>query len=84
MIAQRWDPARRRYSAYELPYGASMYETDMDRVISCARCGMHVTFGSCYTSRQIHNGAGFGFAVCPECYAEEWREEEAAHGGGKA
>lgn len=84
MMAQRWDPARRAYSEYGLPAGASCYEADMGAVVSCARCGARVAYGDCYTSRQIHTGAGFGYAVCPACYQEEWREEAIAHGGGKA
>ena len=41
-----------------------------------------VTFGSCYTSKEIHTAGGFGYAVCGECYAterikeEEWRKKQ--------
>jgi hypothetical protein len=44
--------------------------------------GKKVTFGSCYTSKEIHTPGGFGYAVCGECYAterikeEEWRKKQ--------
>lgn len=46
----------------------------MDEVVNCARCGKKIKYGDCYTSKQIHNDFGFGYAVCPECYEKEWKE----------
>lgn len=34
----------------------------------CPNCGKKVTFGSCYTSKEIHTPHGFGYAVCENCY----------------
>lgn len=77
-MMQRWNPARKAYEPYHVPdsWKVSAYEDDMDKVISCARCGRDVTYGDCYTSRQIHTEHGFGYMVCDECYEKEWREEK--------
>jgi hypothetical protein len=77
-MAQKWNFKTHEYEPYNLPNGASTFETDMNRVIYCAQCGNPVSFGMCYTSRQIHTIHGFGYAVCPKCYEKEWAEEKAA------
>lgn len=75
-MAMKWNFKTRKYEPYELPKGATLYESDMDAEVSCAQCGRSLTFGKGYTSRQIHNNGGMGFCVCGNCYAEEWEEEK--------
>ncbi len=77
--ALKWDFEKREYFPVEIPDGSSLFEKDMDEVVSCAECGQPVTFGECYTSRTIHSPYGFGYAVCPECHEKEWEEEEKAN-----
>jgi hypothetical protein len=46
----------------------------MGAIVNCACCGKRLPFGECYTSREIHTGLGFGYAVCGDCYfhKESW------------
>ena len=71
MMAKIWNPVTREYAPYQLPDGASVYESDMGAVVSCAVCGREIAFGECYTSLQVHDGVGFGYAVCPQCHDAE-------------
>ncbi|MFQ6793822.1 MAG: hypothetical protein ACLRT4_13770 [Thomasclavelia sp.] len=61
---------------YELPQGASLYEKDMEKIVACAECGKKIRYGNSYTSRRIQNLVGFGYAVCGECYAKEWKDND--------
>lgn len=73
--AGKWNYEKQKYEPYELPEGACLYSDDLDAVISCARCGKKITYGSGYTSRQIHTPHGLGYAVCMDCYDKEMEEE---------
>ena len=70
MLLQRWSEAERRYMPYVVPSGwhVSTYEADMDALVNCCQCGRKLTFGECYTSMQVQTRAGFGYAVCGDCY----------------
>lgn len=48
------------------------YSNDMDEIVACAACGKPLKFGDAYTSRKIQSNAGFGFAVCEDCYEKEF------------
>ena len=48
------------------------YASDMDTVVACAACGKSLKFGDAYTSRKILSNAGFGYAVCKDCYEKEF------------
>lgn len=72
--AHRYIDKESRYVDYELPEGASAYEWDMDKEISCCWCGRKVAYGDCYTSRHIHTQSGFGYAECEQCYYGEHNE----------
>ena len=58
-------------------------EADMDAPVECAQCGRTLPFGETFTSLEVHElGAGFGYAVCGECHAQErWRRIEHARVG---
>ena len=77
---------RRKYSSKDfglksIPYGVpddwnvKNYSDDMDEIVNCPHCGKEVTFGSCYTSKEIHTPHGFGYAVCDKCYNMERTRE---------
>ncbi len=73
---KKWNLEKRQYEPYIPPPGyVTLYEGDMDQRCNCASCGKEITFGSGYTSLQIHNDFGLGYAVCESCYATELQEE---------
>lgn len=72
--AIRWVPRQREYRDWRVPDGASVSAADFSTVVDCAECGCEVVFGESYCSRLIHNELGFGYAVCPRCYEDEFRE----------
>ena len=74
---QKWNPKTREYEEYKIPshWNTPLYTDNMNEVVNCARCGKELTYGQCYTSKQIHNHVGLGYGVCEECYRKEWKEE---------
>lgn len=72
--AIRWVPGQCEYRDWRVPDGASVSAADFSIVVDCAECGCEVVFGESYCSRLIHNELGFGYAVCPRCYEDEFRE----------
>jgi len=64
----RWNYETQEYDAYGVPddWNVKSYSDDMDEIINCPHCGNEVTYGSCYTSREIH-------------YKEECTRENAWH-----
>lgn len=72
--AIRWVPGQRENRDWHVPEGASVSAADFSIVVDCAECGCEVVFGESYCSRLIHNELGFGYAVCPRCYEDEFRE----------
>lgn len=76
MILQKWNWDKREYEDCEIPddWNCKVYSEDMDEIVNCAHCGKKIRFGDCYTSMEIHNKAGWGYAVCKDCYAEEWEK----------
>lgn len=73
MIVGKWNYEKQDYEPYVIPeeWNTPLYSDDMSEIVNCARCGKEVTFGSCYTSREIHSRVGFGFPVCEECFERE-------------
>lgn len=82
----RWNYDKQAYELYMIPstWSVKSYSNDMDEIVNCACCGRPMTYGSCYTSKEIHTPHGFGYAVCGDCYfgervrEEEWRKREQA------
>ena len=77
---QKWNFNTREYEPYNVPadWNCKTYSADMDEIVNCPHCGRQVTFGECYTSRQIHTEYGTGYAVCESCYEDEWKAERSA------
>lgn len=73
MTLERWNWKTRKYENYDVPdsWCVKTFVPDLDTVVDCASCGTGVPFGLCYTSLEIHNAVGFGYAVCAECYEKE-------------
>lgn len=69
-IALKW--TGEEYVNYDLPDGASRYEKNMEKEISCCCCGKRVKYGECYTSRTILDDIGIGYAECEDCYKDNW------------
>ena len=78
MKLKKWNYKSKKYDDYEVPddWKCKTYSNDMEEVVNCPHCGMAITFGSGYTSREIHTEFGFGYTVCPECYKAEWEREK--------
>ena len=79
--AQKWDYKGREYRPYKIPddWFCVLDHPDLNAVINCASCGRPLPFGDGYTSRSIHNAAGFGYAVCEECMIREIAAERVAY-----
>ena len=78
-MVQKWNEQLHSYEPYTLPEGASLYEEDMDKIVSCAACGKQIAFGDGYTSLHIHNRMGMGYAVCESCHDAEIAEQIGRH-----
>lgn len=72
-LAGKWNYKTQDYDEYDLPENSCVYTPDMDKVINCACCGNTLTYGSSYTSKEIHTQQGFGFGVCSDCYQSEMK-----------
>lgn len=75
-VLQKWNYKEKKYKNHEVvkDWNVQVYEEDMDQLINCANCGKREKYGNCYTSKTIHTSAGFGFAICDDCYNEELKE----------
>ena len=73
MTLRRWNWKKRKYEDYDVPdsWCVHTFVNDLDTFVDCASCGEGVPFGLSYTSMEIHNSMGFGYAVCDECYQKE-------------
>ena len=76
-MLRKWDYKLHEYMDYAVPdeWDVALYSDDMDKIVSCARCGRKLKFGYGYTSRSIHSNMGFGYTVCIKCHGDELREE---------
>lgn len=82
MTLQRWRYDLHEYVPFEVPDGTrvALYCDDMDTLVSCASCFSDVVYGDTYTSMEIHNAAGLGYAVCSSCYTRECARRRAEKG----
>ncbi len=74
MILNKWNYKKQIYEPYNISdeWNCKLYSEDLNEIVNCPHCGKKIKFGDCYTSLEIHNYIGFGFAVCEKCYEEEW------------
>lgn len=74
MILNKWNNKKHKYEPYEIPdnWICKTCSDDMYDLVNCPHCGKELQFGDCYTSMEIHTHAGFGFAVCEDCYQNEF------------
>lgn len=77
---KRWNVEKGVYEPYSVPkeWHCQAFETDMNKIINCARCGKEIPFGDSYASRQIHTDYGLAYSVCRTCYEKEYEEERAS------
>ena len=73
-MAEKYNAKTDRYDPYDLPEGASCYESDFNNIVACAECGRKMTYGEGYTSLLIYTECGLGYSVCPSCYKKELDE----------
>lgn len=73
MLVGKWNYKTHKYDEYKKPddWKIELYTDDMEKIINCCQCGAAVKYGECYTSLEVHNNYGLGFAVCEECYCKE-------------
>ena len=73
MKLQKWDYETHSYKPLEIPddWVCKTYSFDMDEVVNCPQCGNKFTYGSMYTSLEIHTSVGFGYGVCEQCHHQE-------------
>ncbi len=73
MTLKRWNWKKREYENYDVPDSRCVktFVADLDTIIDCASCGNGIPYGCSYTSMEIHNAMGLGYAVCDECYEKE-------------
>lgn len=77
MILNKWNVKKHTYEPYEIPdeWNSPLYCEDMTKVVNCVQCGMKLSYGETYTSKEVHNGIGLGYGVCEKCYQEEWERK---------
>ena len=74
MILSKWNYKKHTYEPYEVSdkWNCKLYSEEMEETVNCPHCGKEIRYGDSYTSLEIHNDMGFGFAVCEKCYEKEW------------
>lgn len=73
MIIQRWNYHTHDYEPYkpDPSWKIVLFTKDMEENINCTYCGLEMTYGQCFTSKELHTHVGLGYPVCEECYEEE-------------
>lgn len=72
-LLRKWKYDKHKYESYKIPdtWNCKMYSKDMDEFVNCCQCGKKIKYGDTYTSLEIHNEIGFGYAVCEKCHTLE-------------
>lgn len=72
-VLRKWDYEAHDYRPHYVPeeWNVAVYSDDLNEIIQCAHCGKELTYGDSYTSLEIHNEFGLGYAVCEDCYEKE-------------
>ena len=77
-LLRKWKYDKHKYEPYKIPdtWNCKMYSENMDEIINCCQCGKKIKFGDTYTSLEIHNNIGFGYAVCEKCHNLEIKKRK--------
>ena len=79
-VIQKWDYNSHSYFSIPIisrePLNIKTYSEDMNEIVNCCQCLKKIRYGDTYTSKEIHTDLGFGFAVCEDCYKEEWKRRK--------
>lgn len=76
MILRKWNYKTHKYDSYKIPdsWNTPMI-AELEEIVNCVQCGKAVEYGETYTSLEIHDLIGLGFAVCKDCYDQEWKRK---------
>jgi len=76
-ILSRWNYNTQAYELFQAPeeWNVPLLCLEMDTVVNCANCGIKMQYGDGFTSKEIHDPWGLGYAVCHECYDKEIERE---------
>ena len=79
-VIQKWDYRSHSYFSIPIisrePLNIKTYSEDMNEIVNCCQCLKKIRYGDTYTSKEIHTNLGLGFAVCEDCYKEEWERRK--------
>lgn len=71
---KKWNYVTHSYDDYYVPIDKVLitWSDDLGAKINCCQCLKEITYGDSYVSLEVHNEAGMGYAVCEDCYDQEW------------
>ena len=72
-MMNRWDYKTHTYLKWAIPAEWKVVLTceDMEEKVNCCQCGREVEFGNTYSSQEVQNDYGLGYATCEECHNKE-------------
>ena len=72
-VLPKWNYELHEYEPMIVPakWNCKMFSNDMSEIVRCPHCGASLPFGDTFTSLEVHNEVGMGYAVCPGCHREE-------------
>lgn len=78
---RKWNVKKHEYEKYKVPADKKLvvYSDDFGLIVNCAQCFKPIIYGDSFTSLEVHNRLGMGFAVCKDCYDEEFLRRRNAY-----
>lgn len=75
---QKWNYKIHSYENYSVSkdWRCLTYCDNLEEKINCASCGKIKKYGDMYTSKEIHDNIGFGYAICEKCNEIEWNRRK--------
>ena len=68
MFLRRWNYFSKKYDQIEIPNDWKVsLDCEEGKEYSCAGCGKEINRNTCFTSAEIHDSLGFGYAICEDC-----------------
>ena len=76
-ILHKWDYKTHEYKTIAVPekWNCKLHTNNMVEIVNCPHCGKELPFGKTFTSLEIHNALGMGYAVCKGCHREELKRK---------